>query len=75
MKTMHRTSTAGLAIGSTAVAICAIALTALTGTGAGGAYAFLFAGLFILSVFLIWPERTRPFRSGRSHESARRQSR
>jgi drug/metabolite transporter superfamily protein YnfA len=75
MKTMHRTSTAGLAIGSAVVAACAIALTALTGTGAGGAYASLFAGLFIFCVFLIWPERTRPLRSDRSHGSVRRQPR
>jgi len=63
MKTMHRTSTAGLAIGSAVVSACAIVLTALTGTGAGGAYVFILAGLFIFSVFLIWPERSRPFRS------------
>lgn len=75
MKTMHRTSTAGLAIGSAVVAACAIALTALTRTGTAGAYAFLFAGLFIFCVFLIWPERTRPFRSDRGHGSVRRQSR
>jgi hypothetical protein len=71
MKTMHRTSTAGLVIGSALVAACAIALTALTGAGAGGAYAFLFAGLFIFCVFLIWPERSRPLRSDRSRGGVR----
>jgi hypothetical protein len=72
MKTMHRTSTVGLLIGSALVAVGAIVLTALTGAGAGGAYAFLFAGMAVLSVFLIWPERTRPFRSNSSHRSVRR---
>jgi hypothetical protein len=50
-------------------------LTALTGTGAGGAYAFLFTGMAVFSIFLIWPERTRPFRSDSSHRSMRRQPR
>lgn len=62
MKTMHRNSKAGLAIGSTLTAAFALALTALTDTGAGGAYAFLFVGMFIFMVFLVWPERARSFR-------------
>ena len=73
MKTMHRTSTVGLAIGSALVAACAIVLHGPDGTGAGGAYAFLFAGVVVFCVYLIWPERTRPFRSDRSHGSIRRQ--
>ena len=64
MKTMHRNSPAGLAIGSAVTAALALALTVLTDTGAGGAYAFLFVGVFIFMVFLIWPERTRPHRGG-----------
>lgn len=62
MKTMHRTSKASLAIGVFVVAFGAIALAALTRTGAGGTYFFLFAGLFAYMVFLMWPDRTR-FRS------------
>jgi hypothetical protein len=62
---MHRTSTVGLTIGTIATAAGAVALTALTGAGAGGAYAFLFVGMLVFMVFLIWPERTRPFRGGR----------
>jgi hypothetical protein len=75
MKTMHRNSPVGLAIGSALTAAFALALTALTDTGAGGAYAFLFVGVFIFMVFLIWPERTRPFRSGSNRQSVRRQPR
>lgn len=59
MKTMHRTSREGLAIGTVLTAGGAVALTALTDTGVGGAYAFLFAGMFVFFIFLIWPERTR----------------
>jgi hypothetical protein len=66
MKTMHRTSTVGMAIGTVATAGGAIALTALTDTGAGGAYVFLFLGMFIFMLFLIWPERNRPFPGGPS---------
>jgi len=62
MKTMHRTSKAGLATGVFIVALGAIALAALTRTGAGGTYFFLFAGMFAYMVFLMWPDRTR-FRS------------
>jgi hypothetical protein len=62
MKTMHRTSKAGLAIGVFIVAVGAIALVALTRAGAGGTYFFLFTGIFAYMVFLIWPDRTR-FRS------------
>ncbi len=75
MKTMRRTSTAGLAVGSAAVAACAMVLTILTGTGAGGAYAFLFVGIVVFCVFLIWPERTRPFRGDSSHRGVRGESR
>lgn len=62
MKTMHRTSKAGQAIGVFVVALGAIALAALTRTGAGGTYLFLFAGIFAYMIFLMWPDRTR-FRS------------
>lgn len=62
MKTMHRTSKAGLVFGVLVVALGAIALAALTRTGAGGTYFFLFAGIFAYMVFLMWPDRTR-FRS------------
>ncbi len=62
MKTMHRTSKAGLVIGVFILAFGAIALAALTRTGAGGTYLFLFVGMFAYMVFLMWPERTR-FRS------------
>lgn len=75
MKTMHRNSPLGLAIGSALTAAFALALTALTDTGAGGAYAFLFIGVVVFSVFLIWPERTRPSRSDSSRRSVRRQPR
>jgi hypothetical protein len=59
MKTMHRTSKAGYAIGVFAIAIGASALAALTSTGAGGVYAFAFIGLFAYLFFLMWPDRTR----------------
>jgi drug/metabolite transporter superfamily protein YnfA len=72
MKTMHRNSTLGLAIGSVLTAAFALALTALTDTGAGGAYAFLFLGVFIFMVFLIWPERSRPFRGRGRHAPKKR---
>jgi hypothetical protein len=59
MKTMHRTSTVGLAIGIVLTTGGAVALTAVTNTGAAGAYGFLFAGMLVFFAFLIWPERTR----------------
>jgi hypothetical protein len=75
MKTMHRNSPLGLAIGSALTAAVALALTALTDTGAGGAYAFLFAGMFVFCVFLIWPERSRPLGSGGRHSARRPRTR
>ena len=73
MRTMHRTSPVGMAIGTVATAGGVTALTALTGTGAGGTYVFLFLGLFIFMLFLMWPDRTRPFRGGPGrHAGARR---
>jgi hypothetical protein len=71
MKTMHRTSTLGLAIGSVITAVSAVSLTALTQTGVGGAYAFLFAGMLAFSLFLIWPERSRPARGVRRSRAGR----
>jgi hypothetical protein len=71
MKTMHRTSRAGLAIGVFVVALGAIALAAVTRTGAGGTYFFLFAGIFAYMVFLMWPDRTR-FRSRLTGRPVRR---
>jgi len=71
MKTMHRTSTASLAIGSVFVAAWTVALTALTGTGAGGVYGFLFTGVLVTMIFLMWPERTRPLRGGRRRAGTR----
>jgi hypothetical protein len=65
MKTMHRTSAPGMAIGTVVTAGAVIALTAFTGAGARGTYAFLFVGMLIFMLFLMWPERTRPFRGGR----------
>jgi len=59
MKTMHRTSNRSLAIGVFAIALGAMALGALTSTGAGGTYAFAFVGLFAYIFFLMWPDRTR----------------
>jgi hypothetical protein len=59
MKTMHRTSKAGLALGVLAIAVVVTALAALTNTGAGGIYAFSFMGLFAYLFFLMWPDRTR----------------
>jgi|GEM_PF-5887848 len=56
---MHRTSTASQAIGTVLTVAGAMTLTALTDAGAGGAYAFLFLGMAIFIVFMIWPERTR----------------
>jgi hypothetical protein len=76
MKTMHRNSPVGLAIGSVLTAGVALALTALTDTGAGGAYVFLFVCMFIFMTFLIWPERTRPLRGGPAQRArARREPR
>jgi len=70
MKTMHRTSKASLAIGIALLAMGSLALAALTKTGAGGVYGFLFAGIFGYLVFLMWPDRTR-FR-GRSRTDRHR---
>ncbi|HEV7400755.1 MAG TPA: hypothetical protein VGN84_10855 [Solirubrobacterales bacterium] len=71
---MHRTSKIGLAIGIALVAVGSLALAALTKTGAGGVYGFLFAGMFGYMVFLMWPERTRfrgrPFSRADRHGSA-----
>jgi hypothetical protein len=72
MKTMHRNSTVGLAIGSALTAAFALAMTAVTDTGAGGAYAFLFVGMLIFMAFLIWPERRSPIR-GASRRAAQPQ--
>ena len=59
MKTMRCTSTLGLVIAAAFVALVAAVLTAITQTGAGGAYAFLLTGIAAYLVFLMWPERTR----------------
>jgi hypothetical protein len=59
MKTMHRTSKAGLAIGIVLLAVGSLALAALTQTGVGGVYGFLFLGMVGYMVFLMWPDRTR----------------
>lgn len=72
MKTMHRTSTASLAIGSVFVAAWTVVLTALTGVGAGGTQGFLFAGVLVTMIFLMWPERARPLRGGRRRTGERR---
>ena len=72
MKTMHRTSAPGMAIGTVVTAGGVIAMTALTGADARGTYAFLFVGMLILMLFLMWPERTRPFRGERQHLSGSR---
>lgn len=53
---MHRTSTLTLAVGAILIAVGAAALTAITGAGAAGAQGFLFGGVFVFSVFLIWPD-------------------
>ena len=68
MKTMRRTSTATLVIGGIATGLVAAVLTGLTGTGAGGAYAFLFAGLLVFGIILLWPD----LRSRLSRKSASR---
>ncbi len=70
MKTMHRTSTASLAIGVFGIAFGSMALAAVTGTGAGGVYAFAFLGLFAYFFFLMWPDRTR-FRGRPNRRSVR----
>jgi hypothetical protein len=59
MKTMRRTSTLSMAAGAVLTAAVAMALTAITQTGAGGAHVFLFAGVGAYMIFLMWPERTR----------------
>jgi hypothetical protein len=71
---MHRTSTASQAIGTILTVAGAMTLTALTDTGAGGAYAFLFLGLAIFITFMIWPERTRFRRRSFGSDSHGRQA-
>jgi uncharacterized protein (DUF58 family) len=53
---MNRKSTTTLLVGSTLIAVVAIVLTAVTGAGAAGAQGFLFGGVFVFSIFLLWPE-------------------
>jgi hypothetical protein len=53
---MNRTSTTTLLVGSILIALVAIVLTAVTGAGAAGAQGFLFGGVFLFSIFLVWPE-------------------
>lgn len=62
---MNRTSTATLLVSSTITGVIAFALTAVTGTGAGGAYAFMFIGLLVLAIFLLWPDVRARFSNGR----------
>lgn len=64
MKTMRRTSTATLVVSSTITGLAVSALTAVTNTGAGGAYAFMFVGLLVLSIFLLWPDVRERFSNG-----------
>jgi hypothetical protein len=53
---MNRNSTATLVVSSLVTGLVVVGLTAVTRAGAGGAYAFLFLGLFALSIFLLWPD-------------------
>lgn len=67
---MNRNSTATLVIGSILLGLIAVGLTAITRTGAAGAYGFLFGGLFAFCVYLLWPDlRVRFFggKSGKRH--------
>lgn len=59
MKTMRCTSTLGLVLSAAFMALVAALLTAVTQTGASGAYAFLLTGITTYMVFLMWPDRTR----------------
>jgi hypothetical protein len=53
---MNRKSTTTSLVGSTLIAFVAIVLTAVTGASAAGAQGFLFAGIFVFSIFFVWPE-------------------
>lgn len=75
MKTMHRTSRLGLVLAAAFVALIAATLTAITQTGAGGAYAFLPTGITAYLLFLMWPERTRFRRRSFGSDSHGRQTR
>jgi uncharacterized protein (DUF58 family) len=68
---MNRTSTATLVISSTITGVIAFALTAATGTGAGGAYAFMLIGLLVLAIFLLWPDLRARLSHGRLSRSRR----
>jgi hypothetical protein len=74
MKTMRCASTKTMVISGFLLAILASTMSALTGTGVAGTYAFGLIGLFLLLFFLMWPERRR-FRSktSSSHPFAKRQ--
>jgi hypothetical protein len=53
----------------------AVTLTAVTGTAAAAGYVFQFAGLFALSIVLLWPDispRLSGRQSSRSADSASR---
>ncbi len=79
MKTMRCTSTLGLVLGAAVIALIAALLTAITQTGASGAYAFLLTGIAAYMIFLMWPDRTRfrrrPFSSDSHGQRTSRQAR
>ena len=74
MKTMRRTSTLALMIAAAFIALIATMLTAITQTGADGAYAFLLTGITAYLVFLMWPDRTRFRRRSFGSDSHGRQT-
>jgi hypothetical protein len=62
---MNRNSTATLVVGSIITGLIAVGLTAVTRTGAVGAYAFLYGGVFVFCVYLLWPDLRARFFGGR----------
>ena len=53
---MNRYSTATLVVLSIVTGAVATALAAVTKTGVGGIYLFMFLGMLGLGIFLLWPD-------------------
>lgn len=69
---MTRGSTANVVVSSLLMGAVATLLTALTGTGAGGAYGFLFLGMLVLAIYWLWPDLRARFFGG--HRGAKRKT-